>query len=226
MAKKKMDGITEKHFTSFSEISGSFSTLDVYGQIIKNADVQPGASGILHPTGVDESLALARVVGYLDQGRCVRLGEPQVLAMPAPDGRADRCGWDPEQYVVWKNLPRNWLTLHVQFRTAGIHATLESARLRAADGRQLRADQIETILRECIPLAGGNNNTIDLSKPLQYYGLDKDGVVAFAGFVIGSADNGVQQFQFELPAGALDGITVSSKLSEVANLIQDQAVHK
>lgn len=72
--------------------------------------VQPRTSGILHPAGAEDEMKLAQIVGYLDQGRCVRLSEPQVIAMPDPDDPADGCGWDPTEYVVWKNLPRNWTT--------------------------------------------------------------------------------------------------------------------
>jgi len=91
----KKSGITEKHFTSLSDVAGSLSTLSVYGRLVRNSDVLPGTSGILHPSGADEPLQLAQVVGYEDQGRCIRLDEPQVVAMPAPDGPADGCGWDP-----------------------------------------------------------------------------------------------------------------------------------
>jgi hypothetical protein len=100
----------------------------------------------------------------------------------------------------------------------------ESGQIAKVEERRLRADQLETILIDCIPLAGGSHDPIDLSNILQFYRLDKDNVLVFGGYVIGSADYGVKRFQFELPANALDGITVSSKLSEVANMIQDKAV--
>ena len=101
---------------------------------------------------------------------------------------------------------------------------VESAAITKVEDRRLRADQLETILTDCIPQAGGNHDPIDLSNILQFYGLDKDGVLVFGGYVIGSADYGVKRFQFKLPPNALDGITVSSKLSEVANTIQDKAI--
>jgi hypothetical protein len=225
MAKKGSGSITERHFITLSDVSGSVSTINAYGRIIKNADVQPGRSGILHPSGVDEPLQLAQVVGYSEQGRCIRLDEPQVIAMPAPDGVADGCGWDPTQYVVWKNLSKNWVTVHMQVRSTTLHGVLKANAESGAGQQQLRADQIDTILRDCIPLAGGNKNPIDLASILQSYGLDKDGVIVFAGYVIGSEAYGVKRFQFELPDGALSSITTGSQLSEVANLIQDQAVH-
>jgi hypothetical protein len=225
MAKKEKTGLTQRHLMTLSEVSGKLSMLDVYGKVVKDAAVQPQTSGILHPAGTKEEMKLAQIVGYLDQGRCVRLSEPQVIAMPKPDGPAGSCGWDPAEYVVWKNLPRNWTTLHFQLRTAGLHEALSSGAHAAMDERQLRADQIEAILRDCIPLAGGSSAVIDLSKTLQQYGLDKDGVVVLAGLVIGDADHGVRRFDFELPAGSLDSLTVGSKISEVEDTIQDKAVH-
>ncbi|MGE5113374.1 MAG: hypothetical protein ACM3JB_21115 [Acidobacteriaceae bacterium] len=226
MGKKDKQGITQKHYVSLSEVSAALATLDVYGKIIQNTDVEPGPSGIFHPSGGSDNLSLATVVGYLDQGTCIRLQEPLVIAMPQPNGPADGCGWDPTEYVVWKNLPRNWTTLHLHVRTAGLHAALASGRRYLTFDQQLRADQIETILRDCIPLAGGSSADIDLSKTLQQYGFDKDGVVTLAGLIIGDKDHGVQRFDFQLAAGSLDSISVSSKLSELENLIQDKAVHK
>jgi len=99
-----------------------------------------------------------------------------------------------------------------------------AVKIEKVEERRLRADQLETILIDCIPLAGGSHDPIDLSNILQFYRLDKDSVLVFAGYVVGSADYGVRRFQFKLPPNALDGISVSSKLSEVANTIQDNAV--
>jgi hypothetical protein len=44
--------------------------------------------------------------------------------LPAPDGPADGCGWDPQEYVVWKNLPRNWATTHFQTAVKPLMAAL------------------------------------------------------------------------------------------------------
>jgi hypothetical protein len=226
MAKKAKVGITDKHLMTLSEVAGGSSTLDVYGKIVQDVGLQPRTSGILHPAGTDDEMTLAQIVGYFDQGGCVRLSAPQVIAMPEPDGPADGCGWDPKKYVVWKNLPRNWTTLHFQFRTTGLYDALTSVPLAATDDRQLRADQIETILRDCIPLAGGSSAAIDLSKTLQQYGLDKDGVVTLAGLIIGDATHGVQRFDFKLAPGSLDSLSVGSKISDVEDTIQDKAAHK
>jgi hypothetical protein len=155
VAKKGKDGITERHFIGFSEVSGAQATISVYGKIVRNADIQPGASGILHPSGEDTNLQLAHVVGYSDQGRCVTLAEPQLLALPAPDGPADGCGWDPKQYVVWKNLPKNWTTLHLRAGTRSLDSALKlsaevpSAGVTAPAKPCLPLPEAITLVRSC-----------------------------------------------------------------------------
>jgi hypothetical protein len=117
--------ITEKHYTSISEVAGRQSLISVYGKLLKNGEIKSNASGLTHPSGGDENLQLAQVVGYMDRGQCVRLTEPQLIALPAPDGPADGCGWDPQQYVVWKNLPKNWVTLHLKASTKSLQDSLK-----------------------------------------------------------------------------------------------------
>jgi hypothetical protein len=127
MAKKRKTNITPKHFVALSDAASSRTTISVYGKVIKDAAIQHGTSGVLHPSGRAEDLQLAQVVGYSDGGRCVTLAEPQLLALPAPDGPADGCGWDPQEYMVWKNLPKSWRTLHLQPNTRGLHSALSSS---------------------------------------------------------------------------------------------------
>jgi hypothetical protein len=90
------------------------STLTAYGKLIAGVTMDPSAAGTVHPQGKDENLQLALVFGISDQGQCIRLPQPQKVYLPHPDGPADGCYWDPAQYVVWRNLPRNWNTIHVQ----------------------------------------------------------------------------------------------------------------
>jgi hypothetical protein len=126
MAIKRKLNLTQKHFVALSDAVGSGKTISVYGRVVKDAAIDSGTSGILHPAGGGD-LHLAQVVGYSDGGRCVTLTEPQLLVLPSPDGPADGCDWDPDQYVVWKNLPKNWTTLHLQASTRGVHNALASA---------------------------------------------------------------------------------------------------
>jgi hypothetical protein len=90
------------------------SSMTAYGKVISAITISPSDAGTVHPQGKEDNLQLALVFGICDQGQCIRLPEPQKVYLPAPNGPADGCRWDPAQYVVWKNLPRNWNTIHVQ----------------------------------------------------------------------------------------------------------------
>lgn len=113
MAKNTKSNISERHSVTLSEAVGSTSTITVYGRLIKEAVLDPAASGILHPKTPGGSMVLGQVVGFTDQGHCQSVTPPVMLTLPEPDGPADGCGWDPNLYVAWKNLPRNWITLHL-----------------------------------------------------------------------------------------------------------------
>ena len=112
MKKNLASKITKRHYLTLSDAAGSVSAISVYGKLVENAALEPRALGLLHPRNPGDALILAQVVGFSDQGQCQRITPPIMLTLPEPDGPADECGWDPDQYVVWKNLPRNWVTLH------------------------------------------------------------------------------------------------------------------
>ena len=70
---------------------------------------------------------LAEIYGLREQGRCSRFRVPLQLTLPAPDGPADGCGWDPSQFVVWKNMSTNVLTRQVETKTVTLHEALFAA---------------------------------------------------------------------------------------------------
>jgi len=113
---KGKTGITGKHYLDFAQASSAQTTLTAYGKLIKNSETQPSSAGISHPHGLNEPLQASLVYGVAIGGRCIPLPSPEQVMLPAPDGPADGCGWDPTEYVVWKNLPRNWVTTHFQVR--------------------------------------------------------------------------------------------------------------
>ena len=43
MAKKDKQGITQKQYVTLSDVSAGLGTLDVYGKIIQNTNVEPGS---------------------------------------------------------------------------------------------------------------------------------------------------------------------------------------
>jgi len=111
---KEHTGLTKKHFVAFDTITRVQATLTAYGKLIEGGESTPSALGISHPQGIVAPLHKSLVYGVQLAGRCIRLPQPQEVALPAPDGPADGCGWDASEFVVWKNLPRDWVTLHFQ----------------------------------------------------------------------------------------------------------------
>ena len=114
-----------EHQISLGEAHQLASTLTVYGKLIADVTVTLSDAGTVHPQGKNENLQLALVFGILDNGQCITLPQPQKVYLPAPDSPADGCGWDPSQYVVWKNLPRDWNTLHVQTKVKPLAIALK-----------------------------------------------------------------------------------------------------
>jgi len=110
----KRIGLTKKHYVAFDAHIATQSTLTAYGKLIEGGKSTPSALGVSHPLGLSAPLQKSLVFGVQIDGQCIRLPNPEEVALPEPDGPADDCGWDPTQYVVWKNLPRNWTTIHFQ----------------------------------------------------------------------------------------------------------------
>jgi hypothetical protein len=121
---KEQAGLTRKHFVGFDAITKIQSTLTAYGKLIEGGESTPSALGISHPHGIVAPLNKSLVCGVQVAGRCIRLPQPQEVALPTPDGPADGCGWDPSEFVVWKNLPRDWVTLHFQSRQRPLSSAL------------------------------------------------------------------------------------------------------
>jgi hypothetical protein len=117
MPKKEKTGITDKHYVDLAQASAAQTTLTAYGKIIRNSETPPVTAGISHPHGLNEPLHASLVFGLAVGGRCETLPSPVQVWLPAPNGPADGCGWDPAEYVVWKNIPRNWVTTHFQAQT-------------------------------------------------------------------------------------------------------------
>jgi hypothetical protein len=116
---------TVDHQLTVGEAQQVISTITVYGKLITGVTLTPSEAGTIHPRGGTGDLQLCLVYGIQDRGKCITLPQPQKVYLPAPDGAADGCGWDPEEFVVWKNLPRDWNTLHVQSRLKPLSVPLQ-----------------------------------------------------------------------------------------------------
>lgn len=109
----------------------SSSTFTVYGRLINDVTISPAQTGLVHPQGTEEDLQLALIFGVEENGICSRVNPQQKVYLPAPDGPADGCGWDPKQYVMWTKIPKNWITIHVQSQPKTLSMAL--APMAAAD---------------------------------------------------------------------------------------------
>jgi len=109
--------LAKGHKASFQASPLSEAGIDVFGKVIDPAPI----------ADLPKGHQLALVYGFREQGRCGRLPIPQHLSLPEPDGPADGCGWDPSQFVVWKNLPKSLMTTHVKTRMAPLHEALLAA---------------------------------------------------------------------------------------------------
>jgi len=116
-SKTKKFTLAKGHKVSFQAMPLSEAGIDIFGKVIDPAPI----------SDLPEGHQLAQVYGFREQGRCARLPVPQHLSLPRPDGPADGCGWDPSQFVVWKNLPKILMTTHVQTKMAPLHEALLAA---------------------------------------------------------------------------------------------------
>lgn len=127
MKKSKKSSITDNHFIGLAEASGVHPTIDVYGRVVRNSEIESASIGLIPPCGEDEELHLAQVVGYSERGKHVTLSHPQLVALPTPDGPAEGTKWDPNKFVVWRDLPKNWTTLHLRAGARSLHSALTEA---------------------------------------------------------------------------------------------------
>jgi hypothetical protein len=116
-SKTKRFTLAKGHKASFQANPFFEAGIDIFGKVIDPAPISDLQAG--HQ--------LAQVYGFREQGRCARLPVPQHLSLPTPDGPADGCGWDPSQFVVWKNLSKSLMTTHVQTKTVPLHQALLAA---------------------------------------------------------------------------------------------------
>jgi hypothetical protein len=112
MTTKKRFTPKQSHYITLDEAVAQ-PTLSLYGKLVKDGESQPSAIGISHPSDPAGALHRSLVFGFANGIQCQSLSKPQQVWLPTPDGPADGCGWDPAEYVVWKNLPPDWMTLHI-----------------------------------------------------------------------------------------------------------------
>lgn len=102
---------------------------------------------------------------------------------------------------------------------------LVAAPTKATSDRRLRADQVLQIIGDCIFKTTGSNAKVELSNTLQFYRFDNsDQITTFIANVTGNTNIGVPKYKFSLDKNALNGISKTSKISDVSTRIQNSAV--
>ena len=124
--------LAKGHKASFQAGPLSEASIDIFGKVIDPPPI----------SGLPEGHQLAEVYGVREQERCARFPVPQHLSLPAPDGLADGCGWDPSQFVVWRNLPKSLMTTHVQTKTVPLHEALLAASTKMALASEPTVDDV------------------------------------------------------------------------------------
>jgi hypothetical protein len=202
MAKKPELQLTEKHHTSLVEIIDQANTVVLFGKIVK--DLQPTTQG--H--------RFAQVFGYKRNSVCSKLPSPSVMALPDPDGPADDCGWDPQEFVKW-SVPSSFVTtrLHIQPETL-VH-TLASFPPAALTGAQISA-----IVSASIQAVSGSTQPLDPSQSLQAFGILSSQQVGQLSATIAFQ---VSQNGFTLGTNALAAMSSSWTIAQLESAIHDGA---
>jgi|HubBroStandDraft_6_1064221.scaffolds.fasta_scaffold249166_2 hypothetical protein len=113
MARKTLQFEPSKsHFIGFNEAVAA-QRWSLYGKLMDNGESQPSDLGLSHPSDPGAPIHRSVIFGYSEGGSCHTLAQPQIMTLPLPNGPADGCGWNPAEYVVWKDVPPDWTTLHV-----------------------------------------------------------------------------------------------------------------
>ena len=132
MADPKKFVPTAKHKVSLADASDPYPTITLYGKLIDKVSLTPSPDGITHPFDLKEDLLAASVCGYSHAGTSYPVKPPAQVMLPHPDGEATGCGWDKQQgFVEWRNIPKNWQTLHIQTQAKPLFSAL---RLSTAPG--------------------------------------------------------------------------------------------
>ena len=140
-SKAKKFTLAPEHVTALSAVPTSDASVDFFGKVIETS-----------VPGLPELHQLSEIFGYRDKGSCVRFPLTQRISLPAPDGPADGCGWDPSQFVVWRNLSRNFFTNQFNVTTTTVHEVMSAAVFKSAvDAEPTVDDVLHEWLSQSVP---------------------------------------------------------------------------
>jgi hypothetical protein len=200
------DGISENHQISLADHVQHHTTILLFGKLV--SDLQPDANGD----------RFAQVVGIMRDQSCERLAKPLLLALPKPDGPAAQCGWDPNEYLMWR-VPSNYTSTAMHVQSLPLNHLFAGAK-----GAQMSRTQSLTVAGKSIRAVTHSTRTLDPGDILQLYGVITSQTVAqVRATITGDPNNGVAQFGFSLDGNALALMSPSWTLDLLASTIEGAA---
>jgi hypothetical protein len=125
---------TKTQTAQFDHSVLSETYVDLYGKVLAGKTPPSGPTAVIYGAG--------------DESGCVKLPSPQYLTLPAPNGPADGCGWDPKEFVVWKRLPKNLATVHTESQVKPLHEALFS---RTSHVVSIAEPTVDSVLHSWLP---------------------------------------------------------------------------
>jgi hypothetical protein len=207
MAKKNV-GITESHQTTLADHIQNQGTMQLFGKLV--ADLQPAPNGD----------RFAQIVGILRDQVCQRLPTPTLLALPEPHGPATECGWDSEEYLMWR-VPLHYSSTAMHVQSLTLNQLLATP---TASGAQMSRTQSLTVVSKSIRAVTHSTRTLDPADSLQLYGVNTPQTISqVRATITGDPQNGVGQFGFSLDGSALALMSSSWTIDQLATTIEGAA---
>jgi hypothetical protein len=196
------------------------SELTIFGKIAHDGPLDAPAT-LSHPTEPSGSLQMAQVFGYQLHGQCVRLASPVLMAVPDPIGPATECGWNPDDFVMWR-VPGNWSTLLL-----APHAGPAAHVLTMQAGAQpIMLDwQADRVAYDCVVRITGSSRPFNRSELLLQSGVNSDQQCEqIVGLIVSDPTVGVRRFGFMMPANALKDLASDWTMGQLSSRIQSSSI--
>lgn len=222
-----------RHVVTLGAVANQHLTVTLFGKLVEGVDQISSLGALEHPTDPSEPLHVAQVFGYRQDHQCVRLPNPALILLPKDAGPADDCGWDPQEFVMWR-VPSDWTTLLLHPVAGPIGQTLKlqrfiSQRLSALTiGQQTLDDwQCDTISNDCVKSITKSTHPYSRSESLQQYDVNSNEQCrAIADVITGDNQLGVGRYQFQLDETTIGDLSPSWTMGQLANRIKEKAVPK
>jgi hypothetical protein len=204
----KNAGISEKHQISLADHIQDQATMLLFGKLV--VDLQPAPNGD----------RFAQIVGIMRDHVCQRLPKPILLALPKPDGPADQCGWNPQEYLMWR-VSSHYMSTAMHVQSLPLNQLFA---LQAIAGARMSRTQSLTVVSKSIRAVTHSTRILDPADTLQLYGVITPQTISqVRATITGDPQNGVAQFGFSLDGNALALMSSSWTVDLLATTIEGAA---